>query len=341
MNLRHHQNRILAVIAVVLAVTAVVLFLRLPDADGDTHGADQLEPGDVRSLEIMPFAIAHIVELPHLTAELRVGAPVEAVPGPYVGEEAPGLHAAGDGALVPIAWNVTALYAAPDIPDSPVEVRLRVGDQQVTVGSKTKEDIGRGSTSHVVALADAPSLQDLAVEVEFDGHTQTLHVASGEIDAGVAQALYEPEHPLGAECALVSDYCPMPPVDAASPVQPADTNYDAEPVRLIPYDPVAGWAEEDHLWAKVEVKTYARDGRDASGEYVVVLSAKRARVFLDGRLPAEIERERTDRGSRAITALFEVSADTPPTTLRIVVDLHFEGGTVVPVEAEVPLRDAD
>ncbi len=84
-------------------------------------------------------------------------------------------------------------------------MRLIAGDTTIPLGSATLPRPGQTSDSPdegsiVVALSHDVEIDDLSVEVEYDGLTQIVDVASGEIDAGVAQALYVPLTNFDADC---------------------------------------------------------------------------------------------------------------------------------------------
>lgn len=110
--------------------------------------------------------------------------------------------------------------------------------------------------------------QPLALLAPGGAATQTAHVASGDIEAGVAQALYDDDRNYTAGCTEVDDRCGFVAAGRTSPVRPESANFTASHLTLYPYDPKLGWADEGTLWAGVRLQLFGADGvRNAAGDF--------------------------------------------------------------------------
>lgn len=200
-----------------------------------------------------------------------------------------------------------------------------MGDQRTPLGEVTITDDLSVLDEHlaVIAVDGEVTLDDVTVEVGYDGVVQSLDVESGEIDAGPAQPLYEPEQHLAASCDAEATCALMAPPD--SPLRPDRQNFDPSWLSLSPYVEGLGWAEEGTLWASVQLQLFGVLGvADRAGGYRRVRSQEPAVITLDGADPVRNELE----GSRArdlLTGSVVFSVSDTPRALRIERSLVLDG----------------
>jgi hypothetical protein len=203
-----------------------------------------------------------------------------------------------------------------------------------------------GDTSASLDAYDAQSLavavdgdtdpDDLAIEVEYDGVTQTAHVATGEVDAGVARALYDDDQDLTAGCTEVSDRCELSATDASSPLRPDSANLTASHVSLYPYDSALGWADEGTLWAGVRLQMFGANGvENAAGDYWSVTRQSAPVVTLDGAEPVRREGLKAGGLDSVGRVVFRVDAGAAPRELIVAQVLSLDGPGSA---AELPVR---
>jgi hypothetical protein len=218
-------------------------------------GAPTLPPGDrVASRPVLEGSTA-TVQLPTGSLKLVVTDPRDEL----TDREAEPHRAPDGGSFVGVAW----FFEPPEAADASVlsyvlddeppaaTVTLVADGERYRLGSPydRRHEVGDESrtTSWWVAV-DGPA-DTLEVEVEYDGLTQTVDVAGGEVDPGLAEPLYDPAPFSAGEspCETVEPSGSFPRVD-----------YDAytctvEVLGLSPYVEGAGWAETGRSFAVVSV----------------------------------------------------------------------------------------
>jgi hypothetical protein len=171
-------------------------------------------------------------------------------------------------------------------------------------------------TDSYYVLVDGDA-EDLALEVEFDGVTQTVDLAAGEVDPGRAEALYD----LG-NLRPSSEACGS---DEWFPTENTTVSYNCGltgPL-LLPY--AAGrWAKPGHEWLSVELATVLSaysdsDGRGNGAHWGA--AGVRTQLRLGKQAPVEVlPSEGTDNlcpdkesmeCKYAARAIFEVTEDYP------------------------------
>ncbi|WP_193607346.1 hypothetical protein [Nocardioides lijunqiniae] len=327
------QDRLRALsllLAVGLAVAALVLGILVWNAAAGEPTVEA-DVGEKLPLRSQPYGREVTVKLPGSDVTVRVGDPVQTLGHELLDveyddptwDEQQDLVAPEDGSLVTASWRVQALGGFAREPDSnPIEIRLLVDDQRVDLDSVVVGDTSDAisaldPTSVAVGVEGQPAADDLVVEVEYDGHTQTAHIGSGEVDAGVAQALYDASNDFSPGCAQVQDTCAMRAAPG-SRYRPRRATFTATNVTLYPYDATLGWADEGSVWAGVRLQLFGADSvEDAAGGYWSVRRQSAPRVSLDGADPVRregLEASTFDSHGRVV---FQVDADTEPRELVV------------------------
>lgn len=336
---RSHKTATL--IAVGLAVATLVLGVLVWRAAGDDVGR-RIAIGQSEALRSPMFGHEVVVQVPGAEVTVLVGAPVEHLDSP-VFEQGSGVYDAGspvvvtaedEGLLVPVAYQArgTADGFGQEEPGAPpIEVRLVAGDRSVDLASfRLGDSSGRSDalrlTGAAVAVDGGLGLDDLAVEVEYDGVTQTADVASGEVDAGVAQPLYDVGVSYATGCADVPSPCEMQSPEGSRWRAP-DNSYTAGGVSVYPYDGEHGWADEGYQWAAVRVQLF--------GVYVVVDATGAQRrvtndvepptITLDGAEPVHADDLAGDRGEAYGRVVFRIEDGAVPRELAIAQQVTLAG----------------
>ncbi|KQZ70661.1 hypothetical protein [Nocardioides sp. Root151] len=341
---------VLVVLSVALVIAAVRLGTHLADELRDDP-VDVLAAGETLLLESPPYAEMHTVIVPLNKVDVAVGRPLDSLDHEFIAYDKDdsrrktqrALHAPEGGSLVPVSWSIRPTGGLASGLAIATEIRLVAGGEKVTIGSVRLGDPSTGQTSYeqhdvVVALPGDLDTDDLKIEVEFGGQTQVLDVATGEIDAGVAQALYEPEPNFDASCHAVEDNCQYVPASADQQFHPIQGRFTASQVTLYPWDAELGWADEGTLWAGVRISSFSALGTDAAGNVVIDRRQAPPRVTLDGRPPVGREGLKGGEGSTSGRAILRVEADDEPKLLRIQTVITLGNGVKMPVEARLPLQ---
>lgn len=168
-------------------------------------------------------------------------------------------------------------------------------------------------------------------------------LAPGDIEAGVAQALYDDGN-YTAGCTEVDDRCGFVAAGRTSPVRPESANFTASHLTLYPYDPKLGWADEGTLWAGVRLQLFGADGvRNAAGDYWSVDRQSAPELTLDGAEPVRREGLKAATYDAIGRVVFRVDADAAPDELvvRQVISTDGPGAPAdLPVQARLKLTPA-
>lgn len=329
---------------------ASTLAARLP-----THASYVLAEGEALPLQGARYAgTTHEVIIPGATLSIRVGDPLEEVERGHVdlGEETDPtktdpVRAAPGARLVPVTWTARPTQNGGGLAKDTeaVEVRLTSGSRTAAVVegrvpellSPDGESI-RPST--VVSLGGEGGLSDITVEVTYEGVTQVLSVASGEVDAGAAQGLYDEVPRLETGCSQTEDRCRFAAADAAAPWRPRSATFTTSQVALHTHTPELGWAGEGKRWATVSVDAVATpEVENAAGGRRPVARAETPAMTLDGIAP-----QATSGPSDHRTAVFSVNAEPLPRRLTIRRKLALEGDEAprqVALTTTVPLTEVE
>ncbi|KQZ70678.1 hypothetical protein [Nocardioides sp. Root151] len=351
----NHRRTALAIVTAALMVAAVVLSVRLAGELRDDP-VDVLEVGKTLPLDASPYGTEQTVLLPGSEVTVSVADPTDALDHDLVSYDFDDprssryrdLHAPKGGSLVPVTWRIRAIggFGRENDPN-PIEIRLAAGDQRVTVDSVKLEDPSDTLDALdpqfvVIALRGKLAPDDLRIEVEYDGLTQVVDVASGTIDAGVAQALYEPQRHYDAGCTEVEDDCNVVAAKPGQALLPAGAGFTASYLTLYPYDSDLGWADEGSLWAGVLLQMFGGYAEDRAGNSFYVTRQSGPLFTLDGRRAVHRQRLSGGRSTTSGRVVFRVDVDAAPRELafRQVFTLAERAGTLS-VRARLPLRPVD
>ncbi|MEO9322438.1 hypothetical protein ABFT23_03055 [Nocardioides sp. C4-1] len=326
------SHRIATVCAVVLVVTALVLAALAWRAGGDDVER-RIAIGESEPLRSALYGHEVVVRVPGAEVVVLVGDPAEHLDSP-VFERSSGLYdpdapvvveADDDGLLVPVSTVARGtgdglLQDDPGRP--PVVARLVAGDRTVELvtyrlgSSSERSDAFRGA-AQAVAVDGGLGLDDLRVEVEYDGVVQTAEVATGEVDAGVAQPLYDDAVVYATGCTSVPSRCALQSPES-SRWRADDDSFTASDVSVYAYDGEHGWAAEGYRWASVRLQLFgAYDVVDATGRRRAVTAVEAPVVTLDGAEPAHADDLTGDRGDAYGRVVFQVADDAVPRELRL------------------------
>lgn len=224
-------------------------------ADGDT-----VEPAPSALVE----GTTTRVMLPAGALDLTVGDPLDEVPAHQSASGDP--VAAPDGQVVlGVGWRLQPTFAdnganfgtpgvyyddAVTTTAERLRVRLVAGDETrdvpVVTGAEGGAELDVAGAAWLVVPEEAAGSGTL--EVTYDGLVQTVDLASGELDAGVATPLYSP-YPLPT---LVA--CPTGASDVVAGLE-VDAGCRAQ-VLLLPYVDGLGWTADGRTWVVVDLVTY-------------------------------------------------------------------------------------
>lgn len=320
----------------IIALAVVILLASTLAARLPTHASLVLAEGDQLPLQGARYAgTTHEVAVPGATLAIRVGDPLEEVERGHVdlGEETDPtktdpVRAAPGARLVPVTWTARPAHGGTSSEEETerVEVRLASGSRTADVVegkvrallSPDGEEI-RPST--VVSLGGEGGLSDITVEVTYEGVTQVLSVASGEVDAGAAKGLYEEVTRLDTGCTQTEDRCRFSVTDPQAPWRPRSATFAASQVTLRTHTPELGWAGEGKQWATVSVSAAdISEVENVAGGRRTVARAETPEMTLDGIAP-----QATSGPSGHRTAVFSVKTDPLPRRLSIRRELALEG----------------
>lgn len=241
----------------VLAVGAGVLtgvLLR----DGDSLEAGFVADGTTGR----PMAHDAEVQLPIGTVRLSSADPVDEIAARRVRSDGEGsLVAADDAAIVAVSWTFepSVSYAEQLAYPTTFSLALSAGGERIDLGDKDVDlheaaDSGVLPGESLVAVV-AGSGEDLRFDVTYEDEEQRADMASGEVDAGAARALY----PDGPVTVGSREDCDARRTDEARQVDAgAGSIYcRIDPLTRTPYLPELGWAEDGRVWSIVDVTVTA------------------------------------------------------------------------------------
>jgi hypothetical protein len=140
-----------------------------------------------------------------------------------------------------------------DVPPQVAEVSVMTGDDELAVFELDTQDRSPAGRAWVLVSDDA----DPVLQVTYDGHTQTVDLGSGDVDAGVAEGFYD-----------IATY------NVDCPDQGPGTDRDGLQYRIectvgevvaVPYVADLGWADEGQIWLLVPVELRPGEVRFTSG----------------------------------------------------------------------------
>lgn len=170
-----------------LAAGALIVGIGLSGCGGGEHAS----AGSVVRTENAPHGTTATLVAPSGTARVTVGKPVRTVEKDQASDLTE--HQAPDGgAFVPVTWAWTFTTGFPltnvGASDHPATISLIAGGTSYHL-----DTIGGTFGTALPEYVAVPTTKDLKIGLTYDGLTQTFDVASGKRDAGVAEALYDPQ----------------------------------------------------------------------------------------------------------------------------------------------------
>ncbi|UUZ44671.2 hypothetical protein LP422_20500 [Janibacter limosus] len=341
------------------ALFAVVVLLMTLATTTSPDASHVVSVGEQLPLQAAPYnGDVHEVVVPSATVTLRVGQPVEEIDSALVdledlpdadraqGSDDP-VRATDGAALVPVSWSVRPAPSggSAEIRAVPITIRLVAGERSLDpadgplMSLRPPED----ETHPPMSIVGVERAADLSIEVEYGGATQTLDVATGELDTRFAAGLYSPTSTIDTGCGAGTSRC-RPGTDPGSTrqVDRNDATITVRPLTIRPYDPELGWAATGQRWATVGVTLTSASGVKDGERYRSVDRAGPLEVTLDGAGPERSTGSGDDRfvGTRVGSAVFAVDADTPPRELSVDRDLTLEGKEsprTAPIHLSIPL----
>jgi hypothetical protein len=305
----------LVVLVVLVCVSGCAVFTGKGTATGDLVVGREPSQVDGQDRTV-------IIPSGHLL--VRTGTPVGQVADDDT-TDLKGRNGPDGGGFVPIAWQ----FQAAAIPDpalatagglKPTQVSLRVGGTTYAVGSPYTVGADGGSlttsahNTFYVAVPDTSAA--VSVVVGYDGVEQTVDMATGKIDAGVAAPYYSERtgaHPQIAHCSATGWH--------ATRQFRLRMPCTVQPPRFLPYAEGLGWAKAGHVFASVAVDTTPYDvdrGRGTATSHNVAVQAAKDESTVDGRAPVirtAADSASSATGSLAGTLVFDIDRSAPPQPL--------------------------
>ena len=325
------------------ALFAVLVLLVTLAATTSPDSSHVVSVGEQLPLQAAPYnGDVHEVIVPSATVTLRVGQPVEEIDSALVDlEDVPDadraqrsddpVRATAGATLVPVSWSVRPATSgsSAEIQAVPITIRLVAGERSLDLADGPLMSLRspEGETHPPMSLVGVERAADLSIEVEYDGVTQTLDIATGELDTGLAAGIDSPTSTIdtgcgeGAGCHLGTDPGSTWQVDRN------DATITVRPLTIRPYDPELGWAASGQRWATVGMHMASASGVRDGERYRSVDRAGPLEVTLDGAEPERSTGLGDDRfvDTRVGSAVFAVDADTPPRELSVDQALTLEG----------------
>lgn len=266
-------------------VLTVVLIVRLTgeDAPRPAVGDFLAEDSPYRLVDVE--TIDRELELPSGIVRFNLLPPVEALDESEFDDE-PGLTADGDGVFVGIDWDATFyndLVVAAAAEDG--ELAILISDQRYPLGPLVNTGPRLPERSGFLVAPAGTELDDVILEVRFDGRIQTINAGTGVRDTTAAELSVADE--LAVEG--TDDVCPEA-IGESTPDLATSTSCSYGRVTLVPYVPGLGWAEEGQLWVTMDgYLSIDIEQRTADAEVADYRTTGGALTFaLDGSAPARV-----------------------------------------------------
>lgn len=327
-------DRLLVPLVLLAVVLGGIVLAQLRAPDGTRVPDGRVEPlGD-------SVLVAHRarVLVPGLALTVGVAAPVTSL-------AAEGSDTDEELLLAPDGGRLIAVRVEPRLLVAGVEGRPEMAVRLVADGVRTEVWTSEPSlqsalapTTVAVGTGEAVDVDDLTVEVDFGGQVQTVDVATGEIDAGVAEALYAPRTKrLG--CVEVESACDFGPALPDQDPRPSFQVATGGDLTLSPWDDEHGWAPEGTLWAAIDLQVLRGLPTSRTGRTFLPLESQYTVVTLDGEpaLYNDLTPTASAAGGRVV---FSVPADADPALLTLTQEVRLVGtDETMPTRAEIPLVD--
>lgn len=321
---RERERGLLALLVVI--VLAVTLGITVHDS-----ASVVVDEGDTITLSSsLHGGSVHEVRVPTAVIRVQVGPPMDEIAGGLADgatdSSVDPVRPAGGTHLVPVAWDLerTPEVAAPPHGDTtPITLRIVDGENEVELVSESGTELTRDPTpATAVALDEDTDLDDLTVEVEYDGLTQVLSPDTGDIDPGAAAPLYDETRTYDTGC-RVDNRCRLEATGARTPWRPnpEEAGVVIGQVAVRPHDAELGWADEGTAWASVDIDVDAPSlVANVDGDHRNAHGARGPTIALDRERPKQISNRAN--GSRVV---FAIDADSSPERLTMEQELTLTG----------------
>ncbi|GAB3302051.1 hypothetical protein EK0264_01435 [Epidermidibacterium keratini] len=300
-------QRLAALGVLVALIAGVVLVVHLSRDDEPTP-----QTGDIIA-DAYPFSyddeqVEREIKLPSGSLYLRFTDPVPSAP-PSEDQQADPLSVEGH-ALLPFEWQYANLYRF-QAAAAQATITLAVGDARYELGNVLPLGPRSPAQSGYLVLpgaADSLSLEDVTIEVLFDGQLQTVNAGTGEGDFGSAQALYDRP---ATNTSFTPGGCAADP--ASTPIDGqlvTVTDCLLDSISVEPYVDGLGWVSAGTTWVtvnwtmRVDVRL-ANDAEDSLSVYT--LSSAALEPTLDGIAPAKVDQSLDTSRTLKLTATYPVT----------------------------------
>ncbi|WP_341923720.1 hypothetical protein [Nocardioides psychrotolerans] len=306
---------------------SLALSLVLTSCTGGDGSEDDLRAASVGT--VLPVGLPGSIEgrhsyvvLPTSRYDFLVSTPRTSVDTITAGDAGISPEAKEGTQFVLVEWSLSGVPGDTFVMEPPADVSpqltLLADGEAHDLGALDQEGI---SAAAVVVAAD---VDDVSLEIEYDGLTQVIEDAYGDTRADGPNALYHEAVRLGLT------QCPPSPLSGDDPrVLFFGTEVTGRVATPVPYYGPLGWAQPGREWVVARVSTRAPlagwNGRD----YVSYETTSDVRVRLDGAAPVELFPAEEgdvagphDDGSWSAVAVFdveEIGGDGPLDVRRVLV----------------------
>lgn len=295
----------------VVTLLATVLSLAACGSDPENPEAEFGEFVSAKSGVDTEGAPKAYLMLPSGRLDVRAGAPVDRLPEDATTERRARTAPEG-GVFVPLTWTYSTASMAKLEPvfgqPLPVEMTLITDGEDYPLASPTQERDGIAADAYYVAVEGTG--EDLTLEVEYAGETQTLDLVTGETDKGRAAGLY------GLNPADYSEKlrnCPTADWIDFGPLVQITFACSRSDVVVAPF--VDGeWAPKGKTYAMIgltsTLSAYAVYDTTGSGATYAVIGSKE-KSELDGKRPTRVISEKGETGFAAGFLVFTLDGKLP------------------------------
>ncbi len=315
------------------AVLGLLALLPVLAACGDDD--DSVKVGDIvdarRDDQFIEGGKASSVALPFGRLEISAGRPTTTLAADTTAQLLE-VDAPEGSAFVPITWqyDVGTFGKYEEFVEAEGTPVIELLADRASYRLPAPESSGSGSDSFFVLVSGDG--EDASLEIEYDGVTQTLDLATGDRDEGAAAGLYDLKSPKErtSSCADAADF----DLSATERLQDFDCKVTT-PVRL----PYAGgaWADEGRSWLALTLSTtlrrYDRLSKDYQSGAIYAGTEVTSAFTLGGARPTKVIEDRTRTlcpdelrgGCVAVYHLiFDVADKATKKTGRLLVDQDYE-----------------
>lgn len=304
----------------VLSLSALLV---LTACTGDGDSGDDLPTATVG--DVLPVGLPGSVEgrhshvvLPTSRYDFLVSTPRASVDTITAGDAGISPEAGEDARFVLVEWRLSGVPGDTFVMEPPADV----SPQLTLVADGVEHDLGaldqEGISAAAVVVAD--DVDDVSLEIEYDGLTQVIEDAYGDTRADGPNALYLDAVRLGFT------ECPPVPLSGDDPrARFFGTEITGRVATPVPYYGPLGWAAPGREWVVARVSTQTPlAGWDGPAYVSYDLTSSEVSVEIDGAAPAELfpleegdDVGAQDDGSWAAVVVFEVADATGPVSLDV------------------------